>query len=190
MPILRCQHYCSELTLTNIESTTKPLLEEAQLGQRLNESVRKPMHSDFSLLLAMLVDDVRMHSQFQLPHEDVVEPNINDEGLRRSFALPDKPSLALTDVAQISQFGQAEFVEKGLFSSMHLANILKEKPIAFRDDKQHIPSNVLENTSLYCQLKHQQSEALPKERKKFDAKAWLQSLQNTVVNSPLQPQAV
>ncbi|MDO6428383.1 VC2046/SO_2500 family protein [Thalassotalea sp. 1_MG-2023] len=172
--------------MTITERITKPLLEEAQLGQRLNESVRVPMHSDFSLMLAMLVDDVRMHSQFHLPHDEITEPEISDDSLRRHFSLPDKAPLALTQLAQISQYGQAELAEKGLFSSIHLTNMLKEKPIAFKNDKCHIPSNVLENTSLYCQLKHQKSDAIPKQRKEFDAKAWLQSLQNTVVNSPFQ----
>ncbi|WP_286268994.1 VC2046/SO_2500 family protein [Thalassotalea hakodatensis] len=172
------------------ETTTKPLLEEAQLGQRLNESVRKPMHSDFSLMLAMLVDDVRMHSQFHLPHDEITEPEVSDDSLRRHFSLPDKAPLALSQITQIGQYGQAELAEKGLFSSIHLTNMLKEKPIAFRNDKCHIPSNVLENTSLYCQLKHQKSDVLPTKRKEFDAKSWLQTLQNTVVNSPLQPQVI
>ncbi|WP_286235542.1 VC2046/SO_2500 family protein [Thalassotalea sediminis] len=176
--------------MTKIVTTHNPLIEEAQLGQRLNESVRTPGHSDFSLMLAMLVEDVRMHSQFQLPHDDINEPEINDDKLRNHFSLPPKAPMALTDLTQISQYGQADLVEQGLLSSVHLSNALNEKAIAFRNDKRHIPSNIIENTNLYCQLKHKNADALPSKRKEFDAKSWIQSLQNTIVNAPIVEQMI
>ena len=43
------------------------LLHELQLGEQLNDSVVQARRADFSLMLAMLAEDVREQSQFVLP---------------------------------------------------------------------------------------------------------------------------
>ncbi|MCJ8296732.1 MAG: hypothetical protein MJK15_20240, partial [Colwellia sp.] len=83
---------------------------------------------------------------------------------------------------------------------IHLSNAMKAKPLAFRDDKNHIESQVLQNTSLFTQLKHKQiteaasqiqlgsSSNADKPLSKpltFNAKAWLDSIQQSLVKAPL-----
>ena len=55
------EHIASDLSSTNV------LLHELQLGEQLNESVEQTRRADFSLMLAMLAEDVREQSQFLLP---------------------------------------------------------------------------------------------------------------------------
>ena len=162
------------------------LVHELQLGEQLNESVHHERRSDFSLLLAMLTEDVRAHSQFTLPLSQIPEKSTSSEQLRKYFQLPDEAPLALKDVADISRYNQASLLEKQQLEDLRLANILSPKPLAFRDDVKHINQQVMTNTSLYCQQKHQDiSLTKTQQRADFNAKAWLAAVQTTIVKAPL-----
>lgn len=165
------------------------LTHEQQLGEQLNESVHMARRSDFSLLLAMLTDDVRAHSQFKLPRTESPEITTSSAQLRKEFQLPAEAPLAMADINELSAFNQANLVENNQFEQLHLTNALKPKPLAFRDDASHIANNVLENTSLYCQQQHRQSKVssqqLSNQRADFNAKAWLAAVQTAIVKSPL-----
>lgn len=170
--------------MATIDSVNNPLIEEAQLGVRLNHDIHNNSRSDFALLLSMLVDDVRVHSQFNFPATEQTSKDVTNESLRAEFQLPPKTPLGLTGLSQLSQFEQAELVEKELLATLHLNDAIKAKALAFRDDKSHIASEVMTNTTLYCQLKHRENQANVKKRS-FDAPGWLKALQDTVVKSPL-----
>jgi len=162
------------------------LIHELQLGEQLNESVHNERRSDFSLMLAMLTDDVRAHSQFKLPRSQTPEKNISTAQLRKEFQLPDEAPLALTDIAEISTFNQAELIAAKQLEHLRLVNTLNPKPLAFRDDVQHIDQQVLANTSLYCQQRHEkQTLEHTEQRAEFNAKAWLSAVQSTIVKAPL-----
>ena len=163
----------------------QPLLEEAQLGSRLNEDVHSGKRADFSLLLSMLTDDVRAHSQFALPADELDNPETDDIMLRKQFSLPDKEPLALSSVDEITQFEQAGLVAEGRMTQLHLENCLQQKALSFRDDAKHVVSKVLENTSLHCQLKHQNVTPEQRQRKAFDAKGFVTSIQQSLVAAPL-----
>lgn len=62
------------------------LVDEMQLGQRLNESLQEQHHADFALMLAMLSNDV---ADAVLTKDDLKakEPE-TDESLRKKFNLP------------------------------------------------------------------------------------------------------
>jgi hypothetical protein len=162
------------------------LVHELQLGEQLNESVHCERRSDFSLLLAMLTDDVRAHSQFKLPLSQIPEKNTSSERLRKYFQLPDEAPLALKDVADIDSYNQAILIENQQLEDLRLANILTPKPLAFRDDVKHINQQVMTNTSLYCQQKNQDiSLTQTPPRANFNAMAWLSAVQTTIVKAPL-----
>ncbi|WP_220465517.1 VC2046/SO_2500 family protein [Colwellia sp. BRX10-3] len=162
------------------------LVHELQLGEQLNESVHHARRSDFSLLLAMLTDDVRAHSQFKLPLSQTPEKNTTSEQLRKYFQLPNEAPLSLKNVEDISRYNQAGLVENHQFELLRLTNTLNPKPLAFRDDAKHISQQVMSNTSLYCQQKHQdKSLAQAQPRADFNAKAWLAAVQTTIVKAPL-----
>jgi len=166
------------------------LVHELQLGEQLNESVHSDRRADFSLLLAMLTDDVQSHSQFSLPQATSKIVKVDDLTLRKELELPEKSPLALDDKHTISSFDQAALIKEGSLVDLHLSNTLSPKPLAFRDDKKHIEAQVLSNTSLYCQKKYNQQKDIEtvksdSTRLSFDAKGWLKSVHNTIVNAPL-----
>ena len=196
-------HLASDLSSTNV------LLHELQLGEQLNESVEQTRRADFSLMLAMLAEDVREQSQFLLPkspEETAVE--LSNLALRKQFNLPDKAKLALTTPNEVNQFNQAHTIVDNDLANIHLTNAMMPKPLAFRDDNKHIESQVLENTSLFTQLKHKQAaeacqahlNQLPQNQLdttsietdkplsqslNFNAKAWLDGIQQSLVKAPL-----
>lgn len=76
--------------------TTAPstLVHELQLGNSLNQCVRESRRADFALMLALLTDDVREHSEFMVPQTVESETHVDTETLRKHFELPETPSLA------------------------------------------------------------------------------------------------
>lgn len=164
------------------DSEIKLLTEELQLGVKLNECVHSQRRHDFSLMLSMLVDDVRVHSQFRLPLTETTTADVTEESLRKTYNVPPKAPLALNSLNDINKFEQASLVAEGQLASIRLANAFHPKALAFRDDAKHIPRVIMENTSLYCQYK---KSPLQKQRLPFDVNAWLNSVQDTVVNTPL-----
>lgn len=183
---------------TDIPSVSNALLHELQLGEKLNESVVADRRADFSLMLAMLAKDVREQSQFILPKSPFSEPaKLSNSELRKQFHLPKEAPLSLSTLNELEQFNQAKSIEEGHLASLHLTNALNPKPLAFRDDKQHIELTVMQNTSLSCQLKYQQAiaERLNNHDKpedepltkplSFNAKAWLDGIQQSIVKAPL-----
>ena len=199
----------SAVNIASDLSSTNVLLHELQLGEQLNESVEQTRRADFSLMLAMLAEDVREQSQFLLPkspEETAVE--LSNLALRKQFNLPDKAKLALTTPNEVNQFNQAHIIVDNDLANIHLTNAMMPKPLAFRDDNKHIESQVLENTSLFTQLKHKQAaeacqaqlNQLPQNQLdtrsnetdkplsqslNFNAKAWLDGIQQSLVKAPL-----
>lgn len=164
------------------------LIHELQLGERLNETVHNKQRSEFSLLLAMLTDDVRAHSQFTLPKSVVPQNKTTEQRLRKSFDLPDIAPLSIKNIADINGFNQAHLIENNQLEALHLNNALKPKAIAFRDNAKHIHQDVLTNTSLYCQQKYNEksSDLMNGNRLDFNAKAWLDGVQTAIVKAPLR----
>jgi hypothetical protein len=192
--------HSSNEALVASASSTDVLLHELQLGEQLNESVVQTRRADFSLMLAMLAEDVREQSQFTLPKaQHPVASNVSNSALRKEFHLPDTAALGLSSMDEVDQFNQAQSVIDNDIANIRLQSAMTPNPLAFRDDRQHIATEVLQNTSLFCQLKHQQAQAIktagndgvqPVDQPltkslNFNAKAWLDSVQQSLVNAPL-----
>ncbi|MDX2370325.1 MAG: VC2046/SO_2500 family protein [Colwellia sp.] len=174
----------------NIALTCEILLHELQLGEQLNESVHQARRADFSLMLAMLCDDVREHSQFILPQADdssVDQSKQSNQALRKHFDLPEQAPLALKNIEQISQYNQGQLIADNDLVTIQLSNALSPKPLTFRDDNHYIASNILGNTSLTCQEKHthQQSSAVLNKRVNMNVEGWLKAVQTSLVKSSL-----
>jgi hypothetical protein len=165
------------------------LINETQLGEQLNECIHSDRRSDFSLMLAMLTDDVLAHSQFYQPETKITEKVISDTLLRKSFQLPKVAPLAVDKTGSLSIYNQAEHIETNQLSEIRLQSAINPVPLAFRDDAKYIPTNVLDNTSVYCQLKHNKKQdnddGSTLNRLSFNAKAWLDNIQTSLVKSPL-----
>lgn len=160
------------------------LVHELQLGEQLGECVHTERRSDFALMLAMLTEDVRDHSQFALPVVEDEPRDITTETLRKEFHLPNEAPLAIKTDSQISDFNQAELVQDNQLASLHLQNAINPRPLAFRDDKSHVPHQVMSNTSTHCQQKHQTGNG-QLSRMAFNAKGWLEAVQTSIVKSSL-----
>ncbi|WP_245560615.1 VC2046/SO_2500 family protein [Colwellia piezophila] len=186
------------------------LLHELQLGKQLNNSVLEARRADFTLMLAMLAQDVREQSQFLMPKAEETLPIIpTDSVLRKEFNLPKKAPLALTDLDELTQFNQVQSIVDNNLADLRLSNVLQPKALAFRDDKHHIETQVITNTSLLAQLKHRKltdkaNQNLNKQLSeqsapnvdeplsqslnqplKFNAKAWLDGIEQSLVKAPL-----
>jgi hypothetical protein len=192
-------------------SSASVLLHELQLGEQLNESVVQARRADFSLMLAMLTEDVREQSQFLLPQtEETITADVTNAALRKQFNLPNEAALALTSLDDVKQFNQVQTIIDNDLANIHLTNAMMAKPLAFRDDKKHIESQVLQNTSLFTQLKHKQAIAVNQRLSNqlqinqaqekqvasnvdkqlsqplsFNANAWLDGIQQSLVKAPL-----
>ena len=180
-------------TSLNQTVNSAPLLHELQLGEQLNECVHQARRSDFSLMLAMLCDDVREQSQFMLPKSLPIDgtatekAQTDDQTLRKYFDLPEKTSLALDNVEQIKQFNQGEIIVNNDLPSLHLINALTPQPLAFRDNAKHVSHNILTNTSLVCQEKHarkQEGEVI-NQTLNMQVEHWLKAVQTSIVKTPL-----
>ena len=173
--------------------TAKPLLHELQLGEQLNGCVHQSRRSDFSLMLAMLCDDVREQSQFILPKTEAIDGTstnvavVNNNTLRKHFDLAEQAPLALKNIEQISEYNQGDLVANNDLASLHLMNALSPKPIAFRDNDKHIPSDIISNTSIHCQKKHALNSENGVINKPLDMNAenWLKAIQASMVESNL-----
>lgn len=180
----------NNLSDNNIAQASEILLHELQLGEQLNESVHQSRRADFSLMLAMLCDDVREQSQFILPKVDVNangHSKDNAKALRKHFDLPEQAPLALKSVEQINQYNQGQLVADNDLVSIQLSNALSPKPLTFRDDNKHIASNILGNTSLTCQEKHACKQVTPvlNKRLNMNVESWLKTVQTSLVKSSL-----
>ncbi|MEW6995610.1 VC2046/SO_2500 family protein [Colwelliaceae bacterium MEBiC 14330] len=186
------------------ESSAGILLHELQLGECLNDSVVQARRADFSLMLAMLAEDVREQSQFVLPRPAKPEATLqSNKALRKELNLPNQAPLCLESLSDINQFNQVKSIVDNDLAHIHLVNALVPKALSFRDDKNHLPTNVLQNTSLCCQLKYKNAVMAEKQQSVteetfdkllndpinkpliFNAKKWLQGVQQSLVQAPL-----
>jgi hypothetical protein len=156
------------------------LINELQLGETLNTCIHQKERSQFSLLLAMLTDDVQAHSQFHLPKEEVITPEVDENSLRKLFNLPKKQDLSLDNVENIGRYDQASLVENNSLTHISLLSALNPLPLAFRDDALFIPKDVLNNTSLYCQKKHVVKSSAESSRLNFKADEWLNTINESI----------
>ena len=155
------------------------LVHELQLGESLNRCIHNERRADFALMLAMLVDDAREFSQFKLPLSETEPVTTDDALLRRQFELPVKQKLALTELKDIDTFNEGIKVQQGLEADIRLSEALAPKPLGFRDDNTFIPTHIKNNTSLYCQSRHNQEDEQNQRRLAFNANEWLKALNNT-----------
>ena len=160
------------------------LINESQLGEQLNECIHEGKRSDFSLLLAMLTDDVRAHAQFSLPHSSNDAPATNELNLRDFYNLPKAQQLAIDGLEQITLYNQVHLAKDNKLTELHLLNAITPNPLAFRNDNKYISQDVLGNTSLYCQKKYKeqlQGNVNTKTQLNFNAEQWLNVVNEVVL---------
>lgn len=137
------------------------IINEWQLGTRLNQAVNTEQRSDFSLWLSFLSPAVEEMAAFTTP--DATQPEIPDIGLEQQFSVIPKRSFDTSDsdIAVMYKQGKA-LIESGK-SQMKLAVYLQEPPLVLNDNKDKIASDVWQNTSLHYRRRVQQPDAIAKQ---------------------------
>ena len=158
-------------------------INEFQLAEQLGQCIHSDRRSDFSLMLAMLTEDVKEHSQFKLPVVENTSLKESDQQLRQKFNLPPQAPLTIEAPHQLEGFNQAHKIVDQQLSSILFENALKPKPIAFRDNHKFISTEIMSNTSIHCQKRY--TDNATGKRLSFNAKAWLDAVKNSVVKAPL-----
>ncbi|WP_281072192.1 VC2046/SO_2500 family protein [Succinivibrio dextrinosolvens] len=100
------------------------LVDEMQLGERLNQDVHSNNHADFSLMLAMLSHDLTDHPLYN--------PKVTEEkdvNLRKKFhLLPEQKKYAQTDDFDRAQFLSESFSSDGI-TQVFLAQCIRKEPL-------------------------------------------------------------
>ena len=178
----------TNLSPAELNTKQAPLLHELQLGEQLNECVHQTRRADFALMLAMLADDVREQSQFILPStQQTCSLSNSEQALRAQLELAQAAPISLETMDDIKSFNQAQLVQTNDLDTLRLQNQLNPKALSFRNDAKHIDTQVMENTSVHCQAKHKldESEKVMNKTLNFNAKLWLNSIQQSLVKAPL-----
>lgn len=138
-------------------------------------------------MLAMLTEDVREHAQFLLPKTENEEKNTDENALRKLFNVNEPAPLALKNMAQINEFNQSDLIVDNKLAELRLQNALNPVPLAFKDDKTYINSNVVNNTSIHCQQKLSKiKEDNTKEtRLNFQAEEWLNVIKESILSDKI-----
>ena len=167
------------------ELTSNLLANELQLGSQLNECIHDNRRSHFSLMLAMLTDDVREHAQFLLPKVEDSEKITNDDTLRKFFNVNEPAPLALKNIEQVNDFNQADLIASDNLIELRLHHALNPMPLAFRNDRTYINTDVMNNTSVHCQQRSKNKKATETPRLNFKAEAWLNVINESILSEKI-----
>ena len=160
------------------------LLTESQLDNRLNKSVHEHRSGEFALLLAMLSHDALDFSQFHLPKTELSNPEVSESALRTELgAGPTQPLAPEQFDMLIGQENAFRLLQGGL-SDIRLRHCLNPEPLNVRDDKQHVPLEVIDNCEPAVRKRFYEKNK-PVERPQIDAAAFYDSLTNEAIHQPL-----
>lgn len=100
------------------------LVDELQLGERLNQDVHSANRADFALMLAMLSQDVQDNPIFS-DQEKIVKK----EDLRAKFMLPAPQAKYASDGDFERSMSMSDYVQQGNLQDVFLANCLNPEPL-------------------------------------------------------------
>ncbi|MBR8842836.1 MULTISPECIES: VC2046/SO_2500 family protein [Pseudoalteromonas] len=121
------------------------LISESQLGSALNISVHQTRSADFAMLLSMLSTDALDFSQFHLPKSEAAAKDNSEETLKKQFEIGPQKPLAPKEYNMLIGQHNAQLVSMGAMATLRLQENLNPEPFAARNDKKHIPLDVVEN---------------------------------------------
>ena len=126
------------------------LINESQLGTRLNHAIDHDRRGEFALVLALLSSDARDMAQFQLQDESI-DPEL---ALRAKFDLPEKQALVndLT-VQPLPRDNSIAFLEGGA-RAFQLLEALSPEALVIRGDKSSSMQKVLANCDYLTKQKY------------------------------------
>ena len=121
------------------------LVNEIQLGNRLATAVKQNRSNDFSLMLAMMSQNVLDNAEFCLPSDSVGSDEVDEAQLRLQLGLGEKPVYSANDdSATQSMMLGVDLHTEGLFE-VKLNGYLRPEPLSLVDDTMHIEPEILAN---------------------------------------------
>lgn len=121
--------------------TSSVLINESQLGTRLNHAIESERRGEFALLLAFLSTDARDMAQF---HTDSVDVDVNQR-LRENFELPNKETLLAELSSDTDVIDNSATFRSGGLSAFSLAQALQPEAIVTRGSEATSMQTVLTN---------------------------------------------
>lgn len=126
------------------------LSNELQLGQQLNTSVVDD-RANFSLLLALMSQDVQDQAQFHLEsynHQQDVQSKSNSS-LQDQFPVPPQQPLVSDQTGEVQSLEAGELVNTHGLVAARLRHCLTPEPLSFELGKKHgIAADVFDNMEL------------------------------------------
>lgn len=124
------------------------LVNELQLGSRLNGAIESNRRGEFALLLSMLSDDARDMAQFQTAEFKSVD-------LRAKFNLGESQPLInqLDNVSSVTN--NSVSFQNGGVTSFRLANAIHEEALVIRRNESLDMETVIANCEFNTRLRHQ-----------------------------------
>jgi len=128
------------------------IINEWQLGNKLNQALGAARPADFRLWLAFLSPAVEEQAEFNWPAETAPVPT----DLRKRYQLPPERDLGLAaeDLADLRHSHQG-FIDHGL-TGWRLLDLLRPAPQVVRHDANKLPAELQASLSLHCRRKLQQ----------------------------------
>ncbi len=130
------------------------IINEWQLGNRLNQALESARPADFRLFLALLSPAIEEQAEFCWSKAPVAKPT----DLRRLYQLPPERTFELNeaDLPDLATSQQA-FISQGL-NEWRLHNLLRPGPQVIRHDAKKLPADIEDNLSLHCKRRLQQPQ--------------------------------
>ncbi len=160
------------------------LLNESQLDNRLNKSVHEQRSGEFALLLAMLSHDVLDFSQFHLPKSELANTQISEQALRNQLGAGPKQALAPEQFDMLIGEQNAFRLLSGGLTDIRFRQCLNPEPLTIRDDKYHVPLNVIDNCEPAVRKRYYTNNSVT-ERPQMDAAAFYDGLKDESIHQPL-----
>jgi hypothetical protein len=164
------------------------LIREDQLDSKLAMCVNDQRRADFSMLLAMLSQDVLDFSQFHLPEEEQQEKDNSEAALKKALQLGPEQILAPAKFDMLIGQHNAERLAHSSMASLRLSHCLNPEPLSVRDNCKHIPLVVVDNCELAVRnrLDVQKRVEGTADKPKMDASAMYDQLKSGEMQSALR----
>ncbi|ATC94383.1 VC2046/SO_2500 family protein [Pseudoalteromonas tunicata] len=133
------------------------LTNEIQLGNKLGVCISENRRSDFALLLSMLSADPLDFAQFHLPYEEkkpAYGTQADNEDLRLKLGAGPLQALAVKPIDFLIGAENAAMVQEQGLAQLKLQTYLNPEPLAIRDDKDYISSDIISNCNLNVQKRY------------------------------------
>lgn len=125
------------------------IINEWQLGSRLNQTVNSGLRSDFALWLSFLSPAVEEMAAFSTP-DPAIADNAKLDLYQQLAVIPARPFSLRAEDDMVLLYSHNDALNSDGFAQMRLSACLQYPPLVLKDDKNKIAAEVWQNTSLHC----------------------------------------